>query len=85
MTYTVVLLRTSRGRYVVRVPALRGCVTEGDNLADALDNAREAMQAYTESLRMENEPIPGDVRRVELDDEDDEALILRLRVPEASV
>ena len=50
MAYTVVLARDRDGGYVVRVPALRGRVTQGEDLADATDMAREAIQAYTESL-----------------------------------
>jgi predicted RNase H-like HicB family nuclease len=72
MAYTVLLARDRGGGYVVRVPALRGCVTEGDTLAGALDNAREAIQAYVESLELDGLPAPGDRPIIELyDDETD--------------
>jgi len=84
MTYTVVLLRTSRGRYVVRVPALRGCITEGDNLAEALDNAREAIQAYVESLQIEGESVPEDRPVIELYEDETDVWVTRVTVKVAT-
>ena len=49
--YTVLLLPDAEeGGYTVRVPALPGCVTEGDTLEEALENAREAIVLYLEAL-----------------------------------
>lgn len=45
-------------RYNVRVPALRGCLTYGESIEDALANAREAIAVYLESLLDYDEPIP---------------------------
>jgi len=78
MTYTVLLVRDRDGGYVVRVPALRGCVTEGDNLAEALDNAREAIQAYVESLELDGLAAPDDRPVIEL--YEDEADVWATRV-----
>jgi predicted RNase H-like HicB family nuclease len=51
------------GGYTVTVPALPGCVTEGDTLDEALENAREAIQGYLEALKAQGRPLPGeDVR-----------------------
>jgi len=36
MTYTVVLMREEGGGYSVSAPALQGCHTQGDTLAEAL-------------------------------------------------
>ena len=54
------------GGYTVRVPALPGCVTEGDTLEEALDNAREAIQLYLEVVHERGEPIPEDIGPLEL-------------------
>ncbi len=40
------------------MPALPGCVTEGDTLEEALSMAKEAIHLYIESLVAENKPIP---------------------------
>ena len=46
------------GVFVVEVPALPGCVSQGATRSEALRNIREAIEAYLESLRAHNEPIP---------------------------
>jgi len=56
------------GGYTVEVPSLPGCVTEGDTIDEALANAREAIESFEESLRLDGLPIPEDnilVRTVE--------------------
>ncbi|MEX1253116.1 MAG: type II toxin-antitoxin system HicB family antitoxin [Dehalococcoidia bacterium] len=44
--------------YTVNVPALPGCITEGDTVDEALVNAREAIEAYLLSLKDRNLPAP---------------------------
>ncbi len=44
VTYTVVLERNKEGGYTVTVPALKGCVTQGETIAQALQRAREAIE-----------------------------------------
>lgn len=46
------------GGYTVTVPALPGCVTEGDTLEEALRNAEEAITGYLEALKIQGRPIP---------------------------
>jgi predicted RNase H-like HicB family nuclease len=58
MRYTVVLERESDGGYVVSVPALPGCVSEGDSRDEALANIREAIQLYVEDCREAGDPVP---------------------------
>ena len=58
MRYTVVLERESDGGFVVSVPALPGCVSQGDTRADALSNIREAIELYLEDGRAAGDPIP---------------------------
>lgn len=64
--YTVLLERNEEGGYTVTVPALKGCITEGDTLAEAISNAHEAIVCYLESLALHGEPFPSDVRSVNL-------------------
>ena len=60
--YTVVLETDREGGFVVSVPALPGCFTQGENRAEALKNAREAIAAYVEELRARGEELPVEVR-----------------------
>ncbi len=46
------------GGYTVTVPALPGCVTEGDTLEEAIAMAKEAITGYIESLEAHGEPVP---------------------------
>lgn len=56
--YTVILRREPQGGYSVVVPALLGCVTEGETIPEALTMAREAIECYLESLIQHGEPVP---------------------------
>ena len=58
MRYTVVLEREDDGGYVVTVPALPGCVSQGDTRPEALDNIREAIELYIEDCRDAGDPVP---------------------------
>ena len=63
MRFTVVLERESDGGYVVSVPALPGCVSQGDTRAKALANIREAIEVYVEDCREAGDPIPTEAGR----------------------
>ena len=58
MKYRVLIERDEDGVYVVEVPALPGCVSQGRTRDEALRNIREAIELYMESLRAHDEPIP---------------------------
>jgi predicted RNase H-like HicB family nuclease len=59
MRYTVVLEQESDGGYVASVPALPGCVSQGDSRAEALSNIREAIEFYVEDCRGAGDPVPS--------------------------
>ena len=83
-TYTVVLMRENDGGYSVSIPALKGCHTQGDDLPEALEMAKEAIQCHLESLEKHGEPSPRDVNTVTFEwDEGTEALVYRVTVREA--
>ena len=50
MRYTVVLECEEDGGYIVSVPALPGCVSQGDTRAEALCNIQEAIALYSRGL-----------------------------------
>jgi predicted RNase H-like HicB family nuclease len=65
--YTVLLIPDpEEGGFTVRVPALPGCVTEGDTLAEALDNARDAIRLYLADLTADGLPAPVEAARPRL-------------------
>ncbi len=63
MRYTVVLERETDGGYVVSVPALPGCVSQGDSRAEALVNIREAIELYVQDCREAGDPVPTEAGR----------------------
>ncbi len=56
--YTVIFEPAEEGGYVVRVPALPGCYTQGETLEEAKEMAHEAIAGYLESLQKDGLPIP---------------------------
>ena len=48
MTLRVILEPGDEGGYTVFVPALPGCISEGDTEEEALSNIREAIELYFE-------------------------------------
>jgi predicted RNase H-like HicB family nuclease len=56
-SYTVIVTPED-GAYIVDVPSLPGCHTVGDTLAEAIQNAQEAITLYVETLKERGEPIP---------------------------
>jgi predicted RNase H-like HicB family nuclease len=69
MRYTVVLEREDDGGYVASVPALPGCVSQGDTRDQALANVREAIELYVEDCRDAGDPVPTEAGKefVEVD------------------
>jgi antitoxin HicB len=57
--YTIILHPDpEEGGYTVTVPALPGCVTQGETLEEAIAMAKDAIRLYVESLRADGEVIP---------------------------
>jgi predicted RNase H-like HicB family nuclease len=48
MVFKVLFEPSDDGGYTVHVPALPGCISEGDTLEDARRNIREAIELYLE-------------------------------------
>jgi predicted RNase H-like HicB family nuclease len=62
MKYRVLIERDEDGFFVAEVPALPGCITQGDTREEALANIREAIALYLESLEEHREPIPPSIQ-----------------------
>jgi len=58
MKYTVILERESDGGFVVSVPVLPGCVSQGDTRAEAMANIAEAVELYVEDCLAAGDPVP---------------------------
>ena len=58
MKYRVLIEQDEDGVYVAEVPALPGCISQGQTREEAIENVREAIAAYLESLEAHGDPIP---------------------------
>lgn len=58
LKYTVIFEPAEEGGYVVSVPALPGCVTEGDTFEEAVEMIKDAMKGYLYVLKKEGLEIP---------------------------
>jgi predicted RNase H-like HicB family nuclease len=54
MKLQVVLEASEEGGYTIYVPALPGCLSEGNSLDEALANIQEAIELYLEPSEDEN-------------------------------
>jgi predicted RNase H-like HicB family nuclease len=65
--FRVILEPDEDGVFVATVPSLPGCVSQGSTRAEALANARNAIEGYLESLRDRGEPIPPAINEEVID------------------
>ncbi len=52
MKFKVILEPSEEGGYTVVVPALPGCVSEGNTREEAIKNVREAIELYLEPVHI---------------------------------
>ena len=58
--FTVIFQPAEEGGYNVFVPALPGCVTQGQTLDEAKRMAEDAISLYCQSMLADGETIPVD-------------------------
>lgn len=62
LRYTAVFEPDPKEGYTVTIPALPGCISEGDDFESALRNVREAALLYLEALRGRRRHAPRERR-----------------------
>jgi len=65
--FRALVYRDEDRMYIVEVPELPGCVSQGATRRAALRNVREAIAGYLESLRAHGERIPAPIDEVEVE------------------
>jgi predicted RNase H-like HicB family nuclease len=58
MKYRVWITEDEEGNFTAEVPSLPGCISQGLTRREALDNVKEAIQAYLESLEAHGDAVP---------------------------
>ncbi len=64
MLLKILLAPSADGGYTVSVPALPGCISEGDTLEEARRNIREAIGLYLEPIEGPVPPEGGFVEEI---------------------
>jgi len=64
MEIKVVLEPQKEGGYTVCVPALPGCVSEGESRKEAIENIKEAIALYLDSSLDETLPMDGEIYQI---------------------
>ena len=76
LKYTVIFEPAEEGGYVVSVPALPGCATQGETFEEAVEMIRDAIQLYLSSLKEDGEDIPL---------ETDDIVVTKISIPEPAI
>ncbi|MBM82938.1 MAG: hypothetical protein CMJ78_20440 [Planctomycetaceae bacterium] len=61
MRYRVTIEQDEDGAFCAEVPALPGCISQGQTRSEALDNIKEAIAGYLESFESHGEPVPPSI------------------------
>lgn len=56
----VILTPAEEGGYIVEVPSLPGCFSEGETIEEAIVNIKEVIELYIDVLKEDGEEIPPD-------------------------
>jgi predicted RNase H-like HicB family nuclease len=56
--FTVIFEKEEEGGYHVFCPTLPGCHTQAESIEEGIQNIREAIELYIESLEEDGLPIP---------------------------
>lgn len=54
LTYRMEIIPVGEGGYVVSFPELPGCITIGDSIEDAIENAQDAKRVWLEAAIEDN-------------------------------
>jgi len=61
MKYRIFIEQDEDKMFVAEVSSLPGCISQGKTRTEAIENAKDAIKGYIESLKKHNEPIPPSI------------------------
>ena len=59
MKYPIVIYPAEEGGYVAEVPALKGCLAQGDTLLECLEELEVVQTLWLESAKRHKEKVPS--------------------------
>jgi predicted RNase H-like HicB family nuclease len=57
MKYRIITEQDEDGIFVAQCPTLPGCISQGKTRQEAIENIKDAIKGYLESLNKHGEPI----------------------------
>ncbi len=57
-SYTAIFEPAPEGGFVVSVPMLPGCISQGETFEEAKQNIQDAILGYIATLREDGDPVP---------------------------
>lgn len=61
MKFRILVEQDEEGMWVAECSTLPGCISQGKTREDAINNIKDAIDGYMQSLRKHNEPIPPQI------------------------
>lgn len=58
MLYSIIIEQDEDGYFIAECPNLPGCISRGKTKKEAIENIKEAIKGYIESLKKHNETTP---------------------------
>jgi predicted RNase H-like HicB family nuclease len=58
MRYRIIIEQDEDGTFIAECPSLPGCISQGKTRLEAVENIKDAVRGYLESLKKHGEPIP---------------------------
>lgn len=49
------------GMFIAECPSLPGCISQGGSRTEAVENIKDAISGYVESLKKHDEPVPPSI------------------------
>lgn len=73
LKYTAIFEPAEEGGYIVSIPAIPGCVTQGDTFEEAVEMIKDALEGCLAVLKEEGQKIPR---------ETEDTVVTKISVPE---
>jgi len=64
LEYSVILHQAEEGGFWLEVPALEGCVTQGETVEETLKNAEEAIRLYLDAIKEVGQKVPQEEKLI---------------------
>ncbi len=61
MNYRILIEQDEDGIFVAECPSLPGCISQGTTRSEAIENIKDAIAGYIQSLKKHNEPVPPSI------------------------